>query len=426
MADLHWPGDRRRRFLALGVLKTARWFVRQPLSRQIRFLGWAEKAAGLFRPTAVEPLRDLKETIRDDERGRTAVRRLISEARDTQIISILQGVLRHHLPSAGETAGAAVGQPQSGLRVALLGEHYEFTFLREAYQEQGAFILAPETDRLPDGLDSVEIALLGEQAMEWAKSALRRRIAVSVHPAGASANKINELIQLARSLQASFRVFHADLYYPPLRRLFALLASGEIGELAMVRIRAILGGTGGIPALDPPFGEDPLRHPAFNHAPLLARLGGPIERLAAYLQPMDRIKGGQGLVDCRYAAPGRYGLLECVYAPAMHLPSLHYPHDLEVEVTGTDGFIVVRRGMAERTQAAPLSVRIGRTAYTIGVESGLDADWAAVYRVAVSEMSDMIRGAARPAIDDTSLLSALRLQEAIPQAARAEATIGLP
>jgi len=426
MADRRPRGDRRRRLAASLVLKVARWFVRQPFTRQVRLLGWAEKVVGIFQPTAVEPLRDLKETIRDDERGRIAVRRLITEARDTQALSIIQGILRHHLPPKPEMERGAAQSNRKPLRLALVGEHYEFTFLRQAYQENKGFHLAPETDELPTGLDAVEIALGDERSMDWARTAIRRGLAVSVHPTCAKADQTAELITLARAAKSPFRVFHAGLHYPPLRRLRAMMAAGEIGEPAMIRVRALLGGAGGALTIDPPFGDDPLRHPAFDQAILLAWLGGPIERLAAYLQSMDAGRGGQGLVDCRYAAPGRYGLLECAYAPELRLFSTHYPHDLEVEVTGTDGFIVLRRGMSERIQAAPLTVRVGRTAYTIGVESGLHAEWEAVYRVAVLEMSDMIQGTARQMIDDRALLSAMRLRDAIPHAARTTATIGLP
>jgi predicted dehydrogenase len=220
------------------------------------------------------------------------------------------------------------------------------------------------------------------------------------------------------------RVFDPYLYFPPTVRLRALIAEGEIGELTTVRVRALLAGKGGAAQFGPPFGDAPLRHPAFDRFLLLAFLGGAASKLTAYVQPMDA-SGGQAQVACQYSAGGRYGLLECVYAPEMYVRSDHWPHDLTVEVAGTDGVIWMRRGMAATTAEPPLFVRTGQSAYSIGIETGMTADWRDAYRAAVAEMGEAVAGRVSERMPAADVVSALAMREKVHAAALGDRTISL-
>jgi hypothetical protein len=140
---------------------------------------------------------------------------------------------------------------------------------------------------------------------------------------------------------------------------------------------------------------------------------------------MDPVKGGQGLINCKFVHPGRYGLLECTYAPELHVRSDFFPHDLEVEIAGTDGILWLSRGMGKRTQAAPLRVRVAREASTIGVECGLEEEWSSVYATAAGEMVRMVSGRARPLMKPEEILSAFRLQERAYEASRAREVLSV-
>jgi predicted dehydrogenase len=163
--------------------------------------------------------------------------------------------------------------------------------------------------------------------------------------------------------------------WPPVRALAALVAEGTLGEVASIRVQAVLGGRGGrLPAVPPDPDGWPC-HDAFDHLPLLAILGGPIATVAAYADPMDPVRGGRALVAVGFEAPGRYGLLECVWAPDMTVASEGRPHDLQAEVAGTDGVAWLRRGEGRRAMQAPIQVRVGKEWRTYGVANGLEDAW---------------------------------------------------
>jgi len=208
-------------------------------------------------------------------------------------------------------------------------------------------------------------------------------------------------------------------------KMKALLAEDLLGEIGAIRVRAILGGNGAPQVLAPPFGERPLLHPAFDHFFLLTFLGGPAARLTAYLQPMDAQTGGQAMVAVRHQSAGCYSHLECAYAPELSVRSEYYPHDLTVEVAGTNGIIWLRRGMADRTQEPPLTVRVGREAYTIGIESGMTADWAKVYHEAAAEWLAAIGGRVVTRLTTEQALSAFQLRERVVDAAQSGRVVSL-
>jgi len=128
--------------------------------------------------------------------------------------------------------------------------------------------------------------------------------------------------------------------------------------------------------------------------------------------------GGQGMIAVRHRAPGRYGLLEMIHAPQMTLPSAYYPHAVEAEVSGTDGIAWLRRGMAQPSREAPLAVRVGKTAYTIGVERGLTAEWDALYAHAAAHLRALAAGKAQPIVGAEDLFAALAARDRAVEAAR--------
>jgi predicted dehydrogenase len=409
----------------------ARLAARLPARALIALLNGAERVmqATTKGKADVGQLRELRDLLRDDPKGREAVRRIILEARGPQFRAVLQGVLRHHVeaPAPAAPTFAAVAafpgrQAAAPARIAFAGEHWEFPFLRDAYAAR------PDCRIVPAGepADGVEIALDRPEAADLARQTMAAGAAVSLHAGpAADAATVAALFADAQSRGVPVRLFYSYLYFAPAVRLRELLAAGEIGELTTVRVRAVLGGKGAALSLAPPFGDWPLRHPAFDHFPLLTFLGGPAARLAAYVGPMDGA-GGQALIGVRFAAAGRVGALECAYAPDMHVRSAFYPHDLQVEVAGTDGVIWLRRGMAETTQEPPLAVRAGRSAYTIGIESGMTGDWAEVYRAAAAEFVGAVGGRLVRRLGVAETISAFRLRDKVYDAATTPGVVELP
>ncbi|MDP8222583.1 MAG: hypothetical protein P9L99_04430 [Candidatus Lernaella stagnicola] len=425
-----------------------KWWIRFTL-RLVRVLLRLPKPCGLAALSVIErlmrltveseadlaPIVEIKEIYRDDPKGREALRRMICEGRDTQIVSMVHGIIKHFgkPPSDPVDAYAGLNVEERHLapdkaRVAFLGEHYEYPFLRAAYAARGDLTVV-EKDARPLALlsivDAVEIAVAGPETLEWVDAALAKGVAVSLHAADASPQWLAGAMAKAKRYGTPLRVFYPYLFYPPVQRVKALIVEGAIGELGNLRVRATLGGKGGVRQLDPPFGDQPLLHPAFNHFALLTLWGGAGRNLTAYLRPMDGESGGQAVVAVEFAAAGRLGLLECTYAPHMHLRSAFYPHDLEAELCGTDGVIWLRRGMAARTPQAAVAVRVGAQAYTIGVGSGMNEQWEAVYQNAAAHLREMISGRTRQLIDNDALLSAQGLLAKTAEAATAAEVVNL-
>lgn len=428
--------DRCRGFLFWLVLQKLRLLARLPRPLLAPVIGAARWLAGTIAkdPNAAGPLVELHEIVRDDARGSEALRRILIEARDSQLVSVAMGAWRHHRQVEPDPTAAYARVTTDDKRsrhspasIALIGDTAEFAFLREAYRRHPDCRLLETGDADSfAGANGVEIVLDKPAAVAVAVEALARGVAVSAHLGQAATAEAWMMLRDAAARHgAPLRLMYSYFYYPPAQKVKALTATGFIGEPTTLRIRATLGGLGATRLLAPPFGEQPLRHPAFDHFPLLTFLAGPAASLTAYLHPMDPAHGGQGLVACRFAAPGRLGLLECAYAPEMFLRSDYFPHEVEIEYTGTDGFLRLRRGMTARTQEPPLIARVGKALHVFGVELGLEDEWGMVYDRAVSEMLDLIGGREVAHLEPDAVLSALRMRERVYDAAKAARPVSL-
>lgn len=419
--------------LLLVVVRLLVYLPRPVLVSLLAVAEWFARRTGAD-DAALAPLIEIKEIFRDDPKGRAALRRMLWKGRTSQLVSFMAGVGRHYMvkrpdPLASFAVSGVNDQhpaPKRG-RIAFLGKHFEFEHLRKAYLACGDCDLVEENApplALLNQVDAAEIALSGPESEEWVNAALAKGVAVSLHIGQAPADRVANVCGKAAQYGTPLRVFYPYLYYEPVRRVKALVADGVIGEPGTLRVRATLGAAGAR-RLEPPFGDEPLRHPAFDHFALLTFFGGPAAQLSAYVQPMDPERGGQATVAVGYRDAGRYGLLECTWAPGLHLRSEFYPHDLAAELSGTDGIIWLRRGMAARTTQAPIAVRVGMSAYTIGVESGLREDWAGVYETAAAEMLELIGGRITCLIKPDELITARRLADRVYDAAQTPGVLAL-
>ncbi len=427
--------DRLMGLLARWMVKLVRALAGMPDARLARLLSALERLLRLLggRGEDLVALIELKELAQSDPEGMTLLRNLVLESRDGQILAMLGGTLKHH--AFGKPPGKDLGALQPAvrgrgrlLRLGIAGDHYDLDLLRRAYRtlDRCQDVAVPagdaaESESALERVNGLEISSPSLATREFVHRSLSRGMAVSLHyTCFHGPEELQPVLQAAgRNGRERLRIFHPVLYYPPVVRLKSLLDQGRLGEVCSIRIRATLGGAGSRRPAEVPHPERYLDHPAFDQFLLMTFLGGCVEKVTAYLNPMNPERGGQGLVNCKFACPGRYGLLECAYAPGLYVPSDHFPHDLEVEVAGTDGVAWLTRGMGTRTQSAPLRVRVGRKAFSIGVESGLESDWSSAYSSAAGEMLRMVApGGVRPLLAPEEGLSAYRLRERAYEASR--------
>ncbi len=367
---------------------------------------------------ALAPLDEVLDLLRHDKKATRAIKRMLSENRRRQAFSFFRGFLRHRLgrplpPPPPVQPRRRVPAPK---RVAVLGDNLDAKLLHAAYG--GNLADWTSADDLA-GLDGLEITDPRRADIELVRHALQLGTAVSLHHALlTSAEQARSLFSTAGIAGTPLRLFYPYWFYPPAQRVNELLAGGAIGEVRSIRVRATLGATGGTLPPEPLPADQPLFHPAFDHCLLLAWWGGAPAAVTAYQQPFDPQRGGQALVNVRYACGGRYGLLDCTYAPELYLRSEFYPYDLDAEVAGTDGIVWLRRGMAQRVVEPAVFLRAGKIALSLGLESGLDDDWSAAHRAAAADFLAQLNGQTVPVMDQPTLLAALSLREKTAAAAQ--------
>ncbi len=398
--------------LAVRVLQ---WAARLPRPWLLRLLRTAEKLPANRAPSPglTPPVTELIEIIVDEPGGEQVIRRLLLEGRREQYVSLVRGLLRHHARGAARVRIAADETPpvvanKQPLRVAVIGEGLDARLLRAAYQaDSGCALVEDDTAQAYEFTPGA--------TPEQISSALAKGAVVSVH------HSLLTDATAARTMfaqaKAPWRAFYPLWHFAPARRLHDLLADDEIGEVGTLRVQAILGGDGGMLEPQTPPADDYLSHPAFDHLLLLTWLGGAPDAVSVRLQPLGE-HGGQGMIAVRHCAPGRYGMLEMIHAPQMTLPSAYYPYAVEAEISGTDGIAWLRRGMAQPSREAPLAVRVGKSAYTIGVERGLTAEWDALYAHAAVHLRALAVGRALPMMSAPDLFATLSARDKAVEAAR--------
>lgn len=417
------------------ILLLFRFLVCLPDILLLRFLKISER---LFRIThksgkVPEFISEACDLIRESPNGSRTLRKMLRDNRKEQFLIVLKGAMKHHLGAGTQFSGRYAPVSRSSIptscgvpfNIVFFGCGPELELLKEEYEQrhnckimQFEKIDIQEAERILEKAGGVEIASPLPRDLDRFADILPNGTALSIHPSVIDAGEqVIRLRNLLAGRGIGIRICYPLYTYPPAQLVKHLILQDEIGEVATIRVRATICGPGSAIAAKPPSKERYLNHPAFDHTMLLAFFGGGIERVAAYLNPMSPEKGGQGLVNFKFAHPGRYGLLECSFAPGLYVKSEFLPYDLEVEIAGSDGIIWMNGGMAERTQTPPVFVRTGRTSYSIGIESGLDVSWRPVFYGLAGQLVGMMERVNDGALPGNDILSAFDSRDAAYRAA---------
>ena len=374
-------------------------------------------------------LMELREVFTDFPGGSEMVKNIIRESRPSQLISTLRGMLRHHvfeesrlsIPAdpLAKKLSSKLKKRERQTTVAFFmpridketgydqGCALDYSFMQEAYNKHpnfSTFVLNQNGESKEDllqGVDVLEIGSIEGESGALAATAIGKGIIVSVHYSCiSSAKDLQELWQAAVKARKKhlLRVLYPPLYYAPVQALKHLISKKELGETAIIRIQALLGGEGGTASPEKPGEKGFFAHYAFNHFLLLSYLGGPLESSMDYLSPanqqypMDHHNGRQGIVSVKFKDAGRYGMLECAHAPQMHIKSSQLPSSISIEVAGTDGISWANGASGELSQGPPLWVRVGKRSYPAGIETGMPCQWESVYEKITAHTISMLNG----------------------------------
>ncbi len=409
------------RGLLVGILIGVTKFLARLKDKNLLAVLRVASAVGkltVFHKAPNNPLEEIAEIIRDDERGNRALRALILEGRPQQLRSFVRGMLTHYvLPKTSRAIPVVrpAKRPKRAARkldIGLIGEHPSYDAIRRAYESvpncrtiSDAKLVDP-ADLLND-CHALEFVSVEKEKIPLVESVIRRKKPLSLsYESLRKSEELRNAVAWAPA-DAPIRIWHPSLYYPPVMQVRKILDAQEIGEITTIRLRALLGklddhnGPGKTP-------NEYMKGPFFDHYPLLSYIGGDMDQCFRYLNNMDADKGGQGVVSIKFKRPGLYGSLECAWAPEMLIHSEELPLDIELEIAGTDGIIWLRGGPGQIAPKAPIRVRAGKSSYTLGVESGMGVDWSAVYENLTFEFARIARGKAKRPNAARAVASALQ------------------
>ena len=232
------------------------------------------------------------------------------------------------------------------------------------------------TDNYPDLLaletvDLVDILLPHHLHAEAALAAIAAGKAVSLQkPMTLTLDEADRLVDAAAVAKARFRVFENFLFYPPIAKAKALVDDGAIGTPLTIRLKSNSGDrktAWKVPDAAEAWridrakaGGGPSVFDDGHHKFAIAwHFMGPAEQVHAWISHTEMSNGSlrdsPAMISIRF--PGdRYGSFEVVHSPELTVLTGHYAQDDRVEITGTEGVVLVNQGHGRLADVAPVTL----------------------------------------------------------------------
>ena len=312
------------------------------------------------------------------------------------------------------------------------------TARRGAWGVEDAVITADYHELLAlDRVDLVEILLPHHLHVEAALAAFAAGKAVSLQkPMATTLEGADRLIAGAEQAGVPFRVFENFIFYPPVAKAKELVDAGAIGTPLTIRIKSNAGSRGcawEVPAGAKAWRQDraqagggPLVFDDGHHKFALAwHFMGPAEEVHAWI---DRTTAADGyvfdapaMISFRFPG-GRYGNLEVVYSPDLEIATEHYAQDDRVEITGTEGVLLINRGHGQLGDVVPVQLyRAGAWTDYRDLEIGWERSFVHATRHAI----EALRRGAQPRLSGGDAREILRFALAAEESAAAGRTVRL-
>jgi predicted dehydrogenase len=198
------------------------------------------------------------------------------------------------------------------------------------------------------------------------------------------------ILDVAKASDRVLRVMENYLFYEPLRKLKAVVAAGDIGEVAGYHVKMVGSGNGGwdVPwsSFEWQLKQIPLGRgimvfdDGWHKLSTALWLFGPVREVRAWIGTTSFGSGididAPAMISWEHEN-GVRGVWDITLAPDLYMRSDYYTNDERWEVTGTKGYARVNRIMARGIQQPSVEV------YSDGEMRGyhaLDDDWASSFR----------------------------------------------
>ncbi len=220
-----------------------------------------------------------------------------------------------------------------------------------------------------ENVDLVDILLPHHLHAEAALAAIDAGKAVSLQkPMTLTLDEADRLVDAAAQAKTRFRVFENFLFYPPIVKAKALVDDGAIGKPLTIRLKSNSGNrktAWKVPEAAQAWRQDPAKAgggPSVfddgHHKFAIAwHFMGPAEQVHAWIShtemPNGSLRDSPAMISIRF--PGdRYGSFEVVHSPDLTVLTKHYAQDDRVEITGTEGVVLVNQGHGRLADVAPV------------------------------------------------------------------------
>ena len=281
-----------------------------------------------------------------------------------------------------------------------------------------------------DEIDLVEVLLPHHRHAEVTLAAFDAGKAVSLQkPMALTLGEADRLVDSAAASDVRFRVFENFLFYPPIVKAKALIDEGAIGTPLTIRLKSNSGSretAWAVPEASRAWRRDPAKAgggPAVfddgHHKFALARhFMGHAEQVHAWIGRTEMPDGGlrdaPAMISFRFSGD-RYGNFEVVHSPDLMVLTEHYAQDDRVEITGTEGIVMVNQGHGRLGDVAPVVLfRDGGLTEFRDVETGWESSFAHCTRHYIDALRD--GGAAK--LSGAEARAVLRLALAAEESAR--------
>jgi predicted dehydrogenase len=222
-----------------------------------------------------------------------------------------------------------------------------------------------------DTVDLVDILLPHHLHAEAALAAIAAGKAVSLQkPMTLNLDEADRLVDAAATARTPFRVFENFLFYPPIVKAKALVDDGAIGTPLTIRLKSNSGNrksAWNVPEAAQAWRQDPAKagggpcvfDDGHHKFAIAWHFMGMAEQVHAWIShtemPNGSLRDSPAMISIRF--PGnRYGNFEVVHSPDLTVLTKHYAQDDRVEITGTEGVVLVNQGHGQLADVAPVAL----------------------------------------------------------------------
>jgi len=233
-------------------------------------------------------------------------------------------------------------------------------------------------------IDLVEVLVPHHVHKEIVVAAARAGKHVSVQkPMCVRISEADEMIEACREAGVKFKVFENFVFYPPHVLAKELLDAGEIGEPLTIRFKLGTGLFGmqrhyslivelwHLLEVEKGMGQA-VFDDGYHKLSLAVHFIGEVDRVQSFLDRSFAYVDMPGVISWRYKNSPCLGYMDLAFQPNLYIESKYFPPDERVEITGTQGRLIMTRCTAKLLDTAPLIMIKDGKRYLF---DDLRADW---------------------------------------------------